>query len=82
MLPGFDIDRIKNNSKESDIRECRVLGTTYRVPIMSAGERGSKGTEISQADHKELARPGQHNESQIPGVFIPFINAIGELLYD
>ena len=40
---GFDTDRIQRLSQPWDIKEHRVLGSTYRVPIYSAGTSGKKG---------------------------------------
>ena len=42
-VKGFDTDRIEGLSHEWDIRDCRVLGKTFRVPIYSAGTAGKKG---------------------------------------
>ena len=40
---GYNTQDIEDKSYPWDIREHRVLGTTFRVPIYSAGHRGAKG---------------------------------------
>ena len=40
---GFDTERIQQFSHPWDIREHYVLGSTYRLPIYSAGKSGKKG---------------------------------------
>ena len=42
-VKGWDTDRIAQNSTPEDIAHCAVGGTTYRVPIRAAGERGEQG---------------------------------------
>ena len=42
---GFDIEMIKKNTKPWNIRMCPVLGETYRVPILTTGKRGFRGTQ-------------------------------------
>ncbi|CAK0900607.1 unnamed protein product, partial [Prorocentrum cordatum] len=42
------------NSLEKDKRQRRVLGATHRVPILSGGHRGARGTErshVAEASH-------------------------------
>ena len=41
---GFNSDNILTRSKEANIRMCPVLGRTFRVPIISGGKRGVKGS--------------------------------------
>ncbi|CAK0808396.1 unnamed protein product, partial [Prorocentrum cordatum] len=51
---GFDAALIEANSLEKDKRQRRVLGATYRVPILSGGHRGARGTErphVAEASH-------------------------------
>ena len=61
---GYDEKRIEANSDPDDVRECRVAGTVYRVPVMSHGKRHSNGTEevdqqrISQTPAKRLQLKG------------------------
>jgi hypothetical protein len=47
---GYDEERIKANSDPGDVRECRIAGAVYRVPVMSHGERASEGTEQVDVD--------------------------------
>lgn len=42
-VKGFDTGRIESLSHPWDIKDHRVLGKTYRVPIYSAGTAGKKG---------------------------------------
>ena len=57
---GYDEERIAANSDPDDVRECRIAGTVYRVPVMSHGERSSEVTEeineqrVAQAPAKRL----------------------------
>ena len=44
---GWDIDRIKANSKPEDVRFTSQGGEVYRVRIMSAGNRGVQGDRSS-----------------------------------
>ena len=44
---GWDIDRIKANSKPEDVRFQSQGGEVYRVRIMSAGARGVQGDRSS-----------------------------------
>jgi len=46
---GFDRVRIDTLTSDEDRRVDRVLGMTYRVEIMSTGNRGSEGTITSEA---------------------------------
>jgi hypothetical protein len=41
---GFDVEAIVANSKPWNVRTCPVLGLTYRVPILTVGNRGLRGT--------------------------------------
>ncbi len=54
---GYCPDRIIANSEADDIRECRVAGTVYRVPVMSHGNCGSEGTET--IDEQRASAPSQ-----------------------
>ena len=51
---GYDEELIKANSDKDDIRECRVAGTVYRVPVMSHGERSSEGTQ--EVDQQRISQ--------------------------
>ena len=51
---GYDDDRIAANSDPDDVRECRVAGKVYRVPVMSHGERGSEGRE--EVDQQRISQ--------------------------
>ena len=55
---GFNSANILNKSKPSDIRMCPVLGRTFRVPIISGGKRGVKGSR--RVD--DLKEDGQQNK--------------------
>ena len=46
---GFDADRIARNTHPADIKECPVLGTCYRVKIVSKGNTGSRTLTKSQS---------------------------------
>jgi hypothetical protein len=43
VVKGFCKEKILANTLDKDKRPCRVMGDTYRVPIYSAGTRGTKG---------------------------------------
>ena len=45
---GFDAARIERMADVSDIQEHAVLGTTYRVAILTTGSKGAKGTSRSE----------------------------------
>ena len=51
---GCDVERIAANSDPDDVRECRVAGKVYRVPVMSHGERSSEGTE--EVDQQRISQ--------------------------
>jgi hypothetical protein len=44
LARGFDAVGIKERSRDSDVMECPVLGTVYRVRILQKGNSGSRGT--------------------------------------
>ena len=50
---GFDPVAIEASSDPSDVMEHKVLGTTYRVSIVSTGHRsetGTKSSSVAEAD--------------------------------
>ena len=51
---GFDPETIEASSDPSDVMEHKVLGTTYRVSIVSTGHRsetGTKSSSVAEAEH-------------------------------
>jgi len=46
---GYDVDRIERLSEPCDIREHKVLGTTYRVSVEYSKDAKKKGTQKSDA---------------------------------
>ena len=40
---GFDVDAIAAKAKAEDKQEHEMLGTCYRVRLLTTGERGSEG---------------------------------------
>jgi hypothetical protein len=55
---GFDEERILLHSLPADVREDRVLGTTYRVKVLSTGNRGeAMTTRTTQCKRKSSALP-------------------------
>jgi len=51
---GFDPVAIATSSDPSDVMEHKVLGTTYRVSIVSTGHRsetGTKSSSVAEAEH-------------------------------
>ena len=59
-VKGFDTDRIRDLSAAEDIIEHDVLGTTYRVKILSkgeAGERGSTWTNVKEKRQRTATPP-------------------------
>jgi hypothetical protein len=68
---GFDEDRIKRLTLPIDVREDRVLGTTYRVKVLSTGNKGEKVvTRTSECRRRSSALPlpptGSSSSSQPP----------------
>ena len=50
---GFDPVAIEASSDPSDVMEHKVLGTTYRVSIVSTGLKGERGTRSSSVAESE-----------------------------
>ena len=60
-VQGYDIELIKKNCKGDDIKECPLLGTTYRVPISFLG-RSTTESRIRESILKswgDVARTAQ-----------------------
>jgi hypothetical protein len=68
---GYDSNRIHDLTKPADIREDRVLGTTYRVRILATGNKG-EGMVTRTSQHKRksgtppVALEGQSSSSSRP----------------
>jgi hypothetical protein len=45
---GFNKDNIETRSRDSDVMEDPVLGTVYRVRILSKGNEGSRATVVTR----------------------------------
>ena len=56
---GFDTERIRSRSSPADVREDLVLGTVYRVKVMSLGTSGSRSLTSSHVVQRtgEAAKP-------------------------
>ena len=39
-VKGYDTDKIIENSKPENCRQCAVVGSVYRIPITSGGKKG------------------------------------------
>jgi hypothetical protein len=59
---GFDSAAIERNSDSSDIKMHPVLGDTYRVRILSGGERGSQGRKHTHVLSNSSKRPKTQQE--------------------
>ena len=60
---GFDADRIEALSQPGDVRQHAVLGKTYRVSILAAGNKGAQGR--SQSSNHD-ARPASSSNDGLP----------------
>ena len=54
---GFDPVMIEQNSAKEDIRDCRVVGKVYRVPILTKGRGGVKGARRSSRSKFDAPAP-------------------------
>jgi hypothetical protein len=64
---GFDQARILQYSLPADIREDRVLGTTYRVKVLATGNKGEKmTTRTSQCKRKSVVPLAVEDQSSRP----------------
>ena len=63
---GYDIEAIKSKTLAADIREHPVLGTTYRVKILSTGNRGERGKKRSSIlDAKGTLQKSTNEETTV-----------------
>ena len=63
---GFDAERIRRNSAESDMMSHDVLGTVYRVAILSSGSKGEQGdvtTHTVGGDSRKSRRDSSSEDS-------------------
>ena len=44
-VQGYDVDRIQREARPTDIKECRMAGTCYRVPVESSSMRTTFGMD-------------------------------------
>jgi hypothetical protein len=66
---GFDENNIMMRSLKSDVREDRVLGTIYRVKILSTGNKGEATTTrstVCKRKSKALPAPQDQSSSSRP----------------
>ena len=57
FLSGYDSEKIEQNSLPHNIRDCRVVGKVYRLPILEAGKRGMRGQRKEDEEETQYKRP-------------------------
>ena len=64
---GWDTDRIIAEARPSDIRNVRMAGDCYRIPVFASADSGKRGSTHTDEDEGRARKRHRHDDANGDG---------------